>query len=330
VIALDANVLRGLSFPRDVALSMLEALARDKSHRLVLPETVLNEYLSHRKSEYETALEEADRAAAVMLGGPAFPGREHWQQPPHPPVEQLVAAVEDQLRGRFDILPLAGEQAIEALRREAFRIAPARTTEPPGGARDASIWLSLVDWCGRNPDEEVYLVTHDNGLLSRALDAEEPPNLHRVKGIHEALATLATPIDHPADLLPLLLTEEVVSTAVSEAVAHTGPFRALMSTVPNMTDTMLGWWSPEIVKLVRIDKEKDRRHRAYEINGRKWVTTRATWRVVLTVNAYPGQRRWTFTYEVETTIVVRLDATGAVDYATVSFTGNPRVLDVAE
>ncbi|BCJ67571.1 hypothetical protein GCM10009779_65060 [Polymorphospora rubra] len=61
-----------------------------------------------------------------------------------PSEDDVIQRWEDELSS-FELIPIAGEDAIAALRREADRIPPARAT-PDGsavGSRDAAIWLSV-------------------------------------------------------------------------------------------------------------------------------------------------------------------------------------------
>ena len=57
-------------------------------------------------------------------------------------------------------LETSGENARAALAREAFREKPAKVvSKEKSGARDAAIWLSVIDYLRANPTETVYFVT---------------------------------------------------------------------------------------------------------------------------------------------------------------------------
>ena len=200
VIALDTNTLRGLSFPGDAALSMLAALARHTSHKLVLSEVVLDEYLSFRRREREEHRMAAAKAIKSMIRSAWWPGRDEWAKLPLPDVDQDLIRIEEDLRRTFEVLPLDGASAIEGLRREAYRRPPANLGSSAGGARDAAAWVSLVDWCKTHPDVPTYFVSSDKDFVHPDLSNERPANLRVVNEMDSVLAELAAPSHRPVDI----------------------------------------------------------------------------------------------------------------------------------
>jgi hypothetical protein len=93
----------------------------------------------------------------------------------------------------FEIVETSGEVARQALLREANCEKPAKGADAKdkGGARDAAIWLSVVEYLKSNPDEKVYFVTANmrdfgNGSEFGAPMAED------IKGLEDRLAFLTS------------------------------------------------------------------------------------------------------------------------------------------
>lgn len=135
-VILDSNVVIGARRIDSIPLAALRAVAQERRFQIVLPGLVLEEVRAHRLQElqgfltrFEQALEDIRRFAPVTT--PSLPNptteADRWQR---------------QLREQFEIWPFDAKHAFEALLREVNRVAPTREGE---GARDAAIWLSIID-----------------------------------------------------------------------------------------------------------------------------------------------------------------------------------------
>ncbi|WP_336723110.1 PIN domain-containing protein [Cellulosimicrobium cellulans] len=124
-----------------------------------------------------------------------------------PTGDQIAELFQDRLVGLFEILPLDGEHAREALRREAHRIAPARRGS---GGRDSAIWLTVAALS--NAGHEVYFVTRNSkdfgrgGLYTELLAEVEgaPHPIQYFSSSNEFVEKIATSVD-----LPMLTAESI-------------------------------------------------------------------------------------------------------------------------
>ena len=78
--------------------------------------------------------------------------------------EREIEKAKEYWRAQYDevfaVLQTRGEDAIEALAREAYCQKPAKTNpDKKGGARDVAIWLSVIDYLKKEPGETVYFVS---------------------------------------------------------------------------------------------------------------------------------------------------------------------------
>lgn len=196
---------------------------------------VYEELVAHRVLAHENAHTKAARAVRDL--NRATP----WRREP-----ELRAFNRDEASnywrkeyGRlFEFIDTSGDAALQALWREANCQKPAKT-EPKakGGARDAAIWLSVVDYLKDNPDEEVCFVS---GNTSDFGDGSEfpAPMSDDVKGLEGRLqiltsfdsvvSTFSTPLDinkeDTEQNLAALLTSDTALSLLSGAV------RAILTT----------------------------------------------------------------------------------------------------
>jgi hypothetical protein len=117
-----------------------------------------------------------------------------------PSGEEIAKSHEEQLKALFEILPLSGDHAREALRREARRILPAREGR---GARDSAIWLTVAALV--NDGHEVHFVSNNSKdfgkgeihpqMLAEVEKAQQPIKYY--SSPNDFLAAIATRIDRP-------------------------------------------------------------------------------------------------------------------------------------
>lgn len=133
-VLLDTNLLPSSGNLESAFWRSVRQLCHVKGHRLALVDVVLNEDVN-RKVElaqgWSKALSEAQKGLSSYISFSTY----------IPSPEAVGNAWRDTLAAAFEILPVHGDDAIEALRREALRLRPAQAGK---GARDSAIWLTAV------------------------------------------------------------------------------------------------------------------------------------------------------------------------------------------
>jgi hypothetical protein len=180
-------------------LEILRILAQRTRHELAIPDVVLDEYLAWRRREVTSKVEAAQSAVRGLLRTATWDRRAEWEDLEPPDVDDIVEATGAMLRERFVILDVTGDDAREALRREAARQPPAKIDDKGSGAgaRDAAIWLTVLRQCPIASPSSVHFVAddHDFGrdVLDPKLRAEAPDNLYYHDGLPKLLGALAEP-----------------------------------------------------------------------------------------------------------------------------------------
>lgn len=306
MIIFDTNAVFGLS-PDDPKFDLLRALKQSGRQRVAIPWMVLEELVAQRVLQHAKA--HAQAMAAVRDLNRAAP----WIREPGPrPFDRSEAS--DYWRkayGKlFEIIDTSGDVARRALVREANREKPAKgpDSKDKGGARDAAIWLSVVEYLQDNPDEEVCFVTgntHDFGDGS----AFPAPMADDIKGFEDRLQILtsfdsvvsafSTPLDineeHAERDLAALLTSDTALSLLAGAVRETldaqhrlwegtGAVQALMpghpTTVGYPQVTWSTWVSEPQVILRRVQDAS-----GHKIGEDAWYTAIVDWILVGTASA---------------------------------------------
>lgn len=126
-----------------------------------------------------------------------------------PTGDDVAAEFEARLREVFEVLPLDGDHAREAFRREARRVVPARNGK---GGRDSAIWLTVAELA--RAGHQVYFVTNNHkdfgegGLFVELLD--------EIGGVTHPVTYLAS----SNDFIDLIAGKVEVPTPSSDAVAN--------------------------------------------------------------------------------------------------------------
>ncbi len=159
MIIFDTNILRGVT-RRNPKFDLLRVLRRSGVQSAGIPWMVLEELTAKQVLEYASSYDQA--AAAVSNLNRRVP----WAMPVQLGAHREVERAQQYWRGQYEevleIIPTSGESAREALSREAHCQSPAKTnTGSKGGARDAAIWLSVVDYLKANPAEDVFFVSNN-------------------------------------------------------------------------------------------------------------------------------------------------------------------------
>jgi hypothetical protein len=134
----------------------------------------------------------------------------------------------------FQILETSGEAARQALSREANCQKPAKVDpKNKGGARDAAIWLSVVDFLKANPEESVFFVCGNTSDLRNGTSYPHPM-ANDLQGVGSRLTHLtsfeqfvsrfteqiAVDTEHVQNLLVDLLTSTANPVGVAAANLH--------------------------------------------------------------------------------------------------------------
>jgi hypothetical protein len=139
-----------------------------------------------------------------------------------PDVDAIRDAWDATLREHFKIYAVDGADAIEALRREALRLAPAKVNGQ--GSRDCAIWLTVLRIAKEG--RVVYLVTNNSKDFGEAPDLkidlrdEADTNGVKIKYVSSLQSLLAEISDGPLDTLvsDLLDAPRVFGNAVKVQV----------------------------------------------------------------------------------------------------------------
>jgi hypothetical protein len=196
-------------------MGILKVFARAKNQQLAISEVTFNELCAHHENRLRRAYLKKRKASSELAALQEISGepRKYWRpdstDAPERQIKRLSNSYQAKIRAAFEVIPLDGGSAIEALRREAWRIAPASTNfEAKGtGARDAAIWLSLVMESTRL-SEEIFLVSADKrAFTSPALLADAPHPGGRVvvvSDLGELLGALAETVQMSFDIMAIL------------------------------------------------------------------------------------------------------------------------------
>jgi hypothetical protein len=228
VIIFDTSVLFGLG-PEDPKLDLLRALRQSGQQQVAIPWMVQEELVAHRVLRHAKAHAEAVTATRT-LNRPA-----PWAHEPEPgPFDRDAASAywRKQYRRLFDVIETSGDVALQALQREANRQKPAKgpKASDKGGARDAAIWLSVVDYLKANPGETAYFVTGNTRDFGNGTELPAPMDAD-IKGLEsqlklltsfdDAVSEFTTPLEtdeHTQDVLADLLTSDDALTLLRRSV----------------------------------------------------------------------------------------------------------------
>lgn len=169
------------------------------------------------------------------------------------------------LHAIFEVLPLDGLYAIEALRSEARRIVPARHGK---GGRDSAIWLTIAKLA--NDRHRVHFITNNHKAFGRGGLFTEL--LAEVGDAAEPITYLASPNDFIDQIATKLVLPDLSPADVADAFSLSirslviGTLEAVESTEYTVDRAWNAFITVEAVK----------RGQGYEIDGQGLVQCRAT------------------------------------------------------
>jgi hypothetical protein len=224
MIVLDTNALR--SFAHDgPQIAVLRKLSASRSQRLLIPEIVYEEYVAQRQREIDTAVKRLLSAYDDLKRLTPWPG----SRPPHMVDSREIAETYHGggLTASFSVIEASPAAAVEAMSRETWRKAPAKTaSEGSGsGARDALVWLTLLEHA-RQEDPPVYFISADKAAFggSAGLHAVLTEEATRagvevilLTKVEELFSALATRIPDPPDFD---LTDADLKVRIREHLYH--------------------------------------------------------------------------------------------------------------
>jgi hypothetical protein len=338
VILLDTNQLLGKSLDAPV-LRMLKKVAEQAGHGLVLPEMVAEEYLAHYRHDVEEAARRAGEGfEALHRLVPRWPGDARLLRSV---AESAELGRRSQLGDLFRIHPAPDGAWRESVMREASRRPPAKTSweagKPGGGARDAVVWLTVLDACAGSR-EEAYFVTGNSsdfgkgGVLREELAqevrerlGEDAGLLRYCPGIPALMSQLGTVSAQPPGEEEIGAAGQVTAAVEAALAADDVPFD-LMSAIPSVSLKVVGGFSG--VQDVRLERLQGKAE-AYQLGNDTWASVRAMWhgRTSLWVCWKPelgvpvAGRKVALSFTVSATVVMQLDGSGAITAAEVTDRG---------
>jgi hypothetical protein len=187
-VLVDTNLLPTSGNLQGAFWQSLRQLCKLKNIRLALVEVVLNENVN-RKVElargWSQSLSDAQRGLANYIYFSTY----------IPSPEAVGEAWKKSLIETFEILPVHGDDAVEALRREALRVRPAQGGK---GARDSAIWLTAVRLAG-DGHNVVLLSANTDDFGRQGLHGDLASELHDVPGSLQYLVNLQHFVDSIAE-----------------------------------------------------------------------------------------------------------------------------------
>jgi PIN domain len=284
LIILDTNVL-----PRDgslagPAIALVQAIAEKTGHKVSLPAIVVEESVAMFYRELCKEWDKANTAARSLAR--FFPGYRIEEPDLVKRAEQWRA----DLQRSFAILDAPPGAADEALRREAHRIAPTRSAGPKGsgsGARDALIWLTILDAYGREPANGVTFFVTSNPVDFG--DGELLPALQREV---DAVATTASfrYLTSMTELLDALATPAGSGPTADELVASY-KLRAAVVKVLKGIDIIGGDWVTQALQpeMSGVSLRSAEAGNAYEVGGRRFAAVSTVWDIVASTFSLSGE-----------------------------------------
>jgi hypothetical protein len=229
------------------------------------------------------------------------------------------------LENSFVVLPTPTGAGDEALAREANRRPPAERVweDAEGkpvkarGARDAVIWLTLLESASRT-SEDIWFVSMDrdfgnedksdfHDVLRDEARTRFGENADRLRllsgGIDQLLRELATPTKAPQDL-ETLLQNALVAHAVHIAMRGPDLFMALLPT----SSARMGFESQGL----RLDESRIVRSTTYQVGDRIWVSAQLACRATKTYRYSVPDTAGILSARL-TKVVLRFEATVLMD-----------------
>ncbi|MDI9829705.1 PIN domain-containing protein [Streptomyces sp. KAU_LT] len=178
MIILDTNILRGISL-RGVSADLLKTIRAAGVEQVAVPWTVMEELAAQQAVRYQGKYDEAHAALEALRKVTPW-GVAKQSMPPYQ-VERVREHWRDLYSALVDVVPVSADVMQEAIFREANLLAPCKVVSVKGqdkqvkvGARDASIWLTAVEYAREHPEETVYFVSQNTNDFGDGSTYEQP------------------------------------------------------------------------------------------------------------------------------------------------------------
>jgi hypothetical protein len=308
LILLDTNILRGMSLD-SVSADLIKTIRAAGVQDVAVPWAVMEELAAQQAVRYRAKYDDAHAAVQALRRATPWPLPQ--MRMPEFELEGVRQHWRDVYSALVDVVPVSASVLEEALFREANLLAPCKLVAVKGqdkqekvGARDASIWLTAVNYAREHPNETVYFVSRNTNDFGNGTSYKHPMNLD-LQGLEDrfvhytSLDDVVQEFTEPADVdeeavRTILATPENNQVIVQEAwqdgryeptPGHlsSNSFRCTVrplvdtagSAVAGGDDIALGWIHQPAVKLHSV-----REISAYRIADHVWCTATARWLLI--------------------------------------------------
>ncbi|WP_438293861.1 PIN domain-containing protein [Streptomyces sp. HUAS TT7] len=300
VIVFDSNALFGLS-PDAPKFDLLRALKRSGRHRVAIPWMVQEELVAQKVIRQAEAHQEA--VSAVRALNRVTPWRLEAEPRAFDP-EEARRYWRQKYGELFEIIETSGDVARQALSREAHCEKPAKGADAKakGGARDAAIWLSVIDYLTKNPGETVHFISANTRDFGDGNSFPSPMG-EDVEGLGDRLvlmtsfdavvAEFTTPLEidekHIEDVLVGLLTREETLSPLESAVKDLLIAKTCSWVGTEANGFLAGLGSTDVYAPIRwnawVGTPKAFLRRVHEVSGHRigeeeWYTATVDWILV--------------------------------------------------
>ncbi|MEW2262510.1 PIN domain-containing protein [Streptomyces sp. NPDC047853] len=221
LIVLDTNLLPRQGKVKNVAISTLLRIAPALGATVAIPRVVLAESINARRQVVQQAIDQHNAAVANLakyceINAAYFPS-----------LETIVDEWKEELETSFAVLELDGEDAIEALEREAMRRKPAKVNGT--GARDSAIWLCVKRCHFERAGDTHFASGNTEDFATSKRDHSLHPNLVEELGERSSDFHYHTSIDSVIDALcsrtkvsltMKALSSEILLSIIDQIVDH--------------------------------------------------------------------------------------------------------------
>lgn len=207
-VVFDTNILPvGAGLDGTLWLT-IRKLCNARGIRIVLPDLVVAESVNLRRSKYRESAQSFLVAFRTL-------SKLYEPEPVYVPDEaEIASAWEQELRDAFEVVELDGEDATQALGREARRVRPARAGK---GGRDSAIWLTVLRLA--SPGNRVWFVSRNTADFGGGKAARLHPDLAAdVDGVEGDVTYFASVDDFIAEIAESMPSRVFDPSAVADLV----------------------------------------------------------------------------------------------------------------
>lgn len=300
LIIFDSSVLFGYGFDSP-NFDLLRMLKQSGEHRVAIPWMVQEELVAQKTLGHAEAYKKAVSAISALNKIASW---DRQRQPQPFDVERVRDHWREQYQNLFEVIETSGATARVALFREASCEKPANSVEAKGkgGARDAAIWLSVVDYLNNHADGDVCFVSNNTSDFGDG-SSYYPPMSKDIEGLEERLkhltsfdavvSTFSKPIEidekYIESILVKLLTSQDALALLEKAAQEfltsklgswagnevQGSFAGLRTSTTYAPVRWTSWVGTPTAVLRRVSGAS-----GHEIGSEKWYTATVDWVLV--------------------------------------------------